>query len=167
MRRVLVGLFLGFLFLVFAPYNSYAETCGCMGKMGEGAPMMGGMEHRGMGLMGAEHRMWRNLRGLGLDEKQAEAIKEIKSRVMKDTVRKRADFQVARIELKDILDKDPVDMNAAEAKLKQLSSMLTDIRLSHIKALEEVKAKLTPEQREKFKRNLERQRRWVHGRKGM
>ena len=167
MRRVLFGLFLGLLFLVFSPYSSYAEMCGCMGKMGGDVPMMGGMKQRGMGMMGAEHRMWRGLRGLGLDEKQKEEIKEIKSRVMKDTIRKRSDLQVARIELKDILDKDAVDMNAAEAKLKQISSMLTDMRLSHIKAMEEVKAKLTPEQRKKFKGYLERHRKGVCGRMGM
>jgi Spy/CpxP family protein refolding chaperone len=172
MRRVLVDLFFGLLFLVFVPHNSYAEMCGCMGKMGEGMheevmPMMGGMKHRGMGMMGAEHRMWGHLKGLGLDEKQKEAIKEIKSRVMKDTVRKRADIKVAGIELKDILDKDPVDMNAAEAKLKQIESLRTDMRLSRIKAIEEVKAKLTPDQRKKFKRSLERHRRWTQGGKGM
>ncbi len=168
MRRGLVGLFLGFLLLIFAPYNSFADTCGCAGKAGEGAPMAGWMKHhRAMEMRGAEPGIGRNLSGLGLDEKQKEAIKEIRSRAMKDAVRKRADLQVARIELKDILGKDPVDMNAAEAKLKQMSSMLADFRLSRIKAREEVKAQLTPEQREKFKANLERQRRWVRGRTGV
>ncbi len=167
MRRVLVGVGLGLLLLILAPYNSYADTCGCTGKTGEGAHMMEWMKHRGMGMTGPGQRMWGSLRGLGLDEKQQEAIKEIRSRVMKDAVRKRAEIQVARIELRDILGKDPVDMNAAEAKLKQLSAMVTDLRLSGIKAREEVKTQLTPEQREKFKRSLERPGRWAHGRTGM
>ena len=167
MKRVLAGMFLGLLFLVLTPYNSYGEKCGCAGKMGGEMPMMEGMRDRSMGMHGAGHRMWRGLRGLGLDEQQKEAIKEIKSRVMKDTIRKRADIQVARVEMKEILDRDVVDMNAAEAKLKQISSMMTEMRLSHIKTMEEVKAKLTPEQRKKFREDLQRHGRWAGGRAGM
>lgn len=107
--------------------------------------------HDGRGMMKREHHLWRALMSLGLDEKQKEAIKEIESRVMKDTVSKRADVEVARIELRDLLAKDQVNMNAAEATLKKIASLQTDIRLSHIKAMQEMKAKLTPEQRKKFK----------------
>jgi len=92
---------------------------------------------------------------LGLDEKQKEAVREIKSRVMKDTVRKRADLEVARIDLRDLLRKDQVDMTAVEATLAKMASLQTDIRLSHIKASQEIKTKLTPEQRKKFKEMLE------------
>jgi len=58
---------------------------------------------------------------------------------------------VARIDLRDILHKDQVDMNAAETTLKKMASLQTDLRLSHIKAMEEIKTKLTPEQRKQFK----------------
>jgi Spy/CpxP family protein refolding chaperone len=136
MKKVLAGMFLGLLFMVFTPYNSYGEKCGCAGKMGGDMPMMEGMRDRGMAMHGAGHRVWEGLRGLGLDEKQKEAIKEIKNRAKKDTIKKRADIQIARVEMKEILDRDVVDMNAAEAKLKQISSMMTDMRLSHIKTME-------------------------------
>ena len=42
-----------------------------------------------------------------------------------------------------------------EAKMKQLESMRTEMRLSHLKAMEEIKAKLTPEQRKEFREMLE------------
>lgn len=156
MKRILAGFMLGFLALVFVPQYSYAETCGSSDGPGrgfreEGMPMMSPMQHDGMRMMRRGHHLWRSLMSLGLDEKQREAIKEIKSRVMKDTIRKRADVKVARIDLRDLLDKDQVDMNAAEATLKKIASLQTDIRLSHIKALEEIKTKLTPEQRKMFK----------------
>ncbi len=113
--------------------------------------------------MGAAEKMvglepppaWRHLSLPGLDEKQKEAIKKIKSREAKDNIKKMADVRIADIELRDILDKDPVDMNAVEAKLKKISSLMTDIRLSEIKAVEEIKTKLTPEQRKSFKEMLE------------
>lgn len=170
MKRAAAGLFLSFLFLFFASNRSYAEPSGCVDKIvkgmhEEGMPMTGRMEHRGRSMMGFGHGMWRLFGKLGLDEKQKEAIRVINNRVTKDTIRKRADMQIARVELRDILHKDQVDMNAAEAKLKQIASLMTDIRLSHIRAMEEMKAQLTPEQKEKFKLNLDKwkQQRGRHG----
>ena len=66
---------------------------------------------------------------------------------MKEKIRRTADMRIAQIELKDLLSQDPVDMKAVEAKVKQLEAMRTEMQLSHIKAMEECKAKLTPEQR--------------------
>ena len=140
MKRILAGLVLGFLVLVFASQYSSAQTCGSGGGFrAEGMPMMSPMRHDGRGMMGREHHLWKSLMNLGLDEKQREAIKEIKSRTMKDAVRKRADLEVARIELRDLLDKDQVDMNATEATLKKIASLQADMRLSHIKAMQEIK----------------------------
>jgi Spy/CpxP family protein refolding chaperone len=102
------------------------------------------------GIPGADHLIWEHLMGLGLDEKQREAIKEIKSRVIKEAIRKRADERIAGIELKDLLDKDPVDMKAVEAKLKQIETIKSEMHLSLIGAREEIKSKLTPDQRKKF-----------------
>jgi Spy/CpxP family protein refolding chaperone len=160
MKRLLVGMFLGLLSVIFLSHNSYAETCGPIGDYGRGcrdegmhmapppmrSPVMNIMEE----IPGAEHLM-----GLGLDEKQIEAIKEIKSKAIKDAIRKRADERIAGIELKDLLDKDPVDMKAVEAKLKQIEIIETEMHLSLIMATEEVKSKLTPEQRKKFQEILE------------
>jgi Spy/CpxP family protein refolding chaperone len=165
MKRISVSLFLVFLLVVFASHNSYAETHGPIGNpekdcQDEGMHMMPPpMRPPGIGIMEgipeADHFMWKNLTGLGLDEKQREAIKEIKSRVMKEMIKKKADGQVAHIELRDLLDKDPVNMKAIEAKLKQIETIKTEMHLSLIRAREEVKSKLTPEQRKKFKEMLE------------
>jgi len=160
MKKLLVGMFLGLLSVIFLSHNSYAETRGPIGDPGkdfrdEGMhmapppmrpPVMNIMEE----IPGAEHLM-----GLGLDEKQREAIKEIKSRVIKEAIRKSADERIAGIELKDLLDKDPVDIKAVEAKIKQIETLKTEMHLSLIMAIEEVKSRLTPEQRKKFQEILE------------
>lgn len=119
--------------------------CGMKGGMKEG---MG----RGMGdrMKEAEHHLAKALKGLNLDEQQKKMIHDIKSRIMKETIRKMADIRIARIELKDLLLQDPVDMTAVEAKVKQLGTMRTEMHLAHIKALEDIKSKLTPDQRKKF-----------------
>ncbi|HWR58547.1 MAG TPA: periplasmic heavy metal sensor [Thermodesulfovibrionales bacterium] len=152
MRKGLVGLFLGFLFLAFTQGSSFAD--------------MGG-KNWDMGMRGAEHRMWVHLKDLGLDDNQKEAMKDIRSRAEKDAVKKKADLQLAGIDLRDILRKDPVDIKAAEAKLKQLEALRTDLHLARIMVMEEVKSKLTPEQRKKFTKSLERHVMREHGRKGM
>ena len=98
-----------------------------------------------------EHPMWRYLIGLGLNEKQKAEVKEIRHRVMKEMIKKRADERIAGIEMKELIDKDSVDMRAVEAKLKQIETLKTEMQLSLIRAAEEAKSKLTPEQRKKFK----------------
>jgi Spy/CpxP family protein refolding chaperone len=133
---------------------------GCMGGHGKGSGMMGGhgmMGGQGMGagmmggkMMEAEHRLAKVLDGLNLDEQQKKAIGEIKSSIKKDTIRRMAEISIARIELKDLLLQDPLDMKAVEAKVKQLGSLRTEMHLSHLKALENIRTKLTPEQRKKL-----------------
>ncbi len=104
---------------------------------------------KGMG-MGDEHPVLEKLKSLGLDEKQMGEVKAVHFKVMKETIKKRADMQVARVELREILDQDPVDVKAAEAKIRQIEGLSGDIKIMHIKAHEEVKSKLTPEQRKMF-----------------
>lgn len=146
-----------------------AGGCGMMRQMGpgmmgkgmagcQGCGMMGGeMMGRGMGrgMMGGSmmyhHGMMRMFMGLGLDEKQKEAVAQIRDKTMKEMIRKRADRQIAMLELREILAKEPVDMKAAEAKLKQIESVRTDIFMNFVRAREEMKAKLTPDQIKKLK----------------
>lgn len=166
MKRAVVWAFMSLLLVGFASGSSYADKSGAAKgekmKYEEGMSQMGHMRHRGMGMMRAERRIWRALADLGLDEKQKEAVKDIITIAKKDAIRKIADIRIARIELREILDKDPVDMGAVEAKLKQMESLKTEMHMARIKALEEIKAKLTPEQRQKFKINLRKRFGW-HG----
>ena len=90
------------------------------------------------------------LKALGLDDKQKEAVEAIHFRTKKEMVRKRADVQVAEIELREILSKDPVDLNAADTAVKKIEGLKSEIKMLHIKAMEEIKSNLTPEQKKKF-----------------
>jgi|SRR5208283_5610275 len=162
-RQFIIGV-LAVVVMLAGAYYSSAEIIDCRCKPGEGMhedgpPVPHGMRRDGMEMMGGpgdDLPFMMPLMGLGLDEKQKEEVREIKSRLMKSTVRMKADVQIAMIEMKDILDKDPLDMNAVESKLKKTESLLTSIKLSGIKALEEVKSKLTAGQRIKLKEMLER-----------
>lgn len=163
MKRFRVALVLVVLSVVFGAEGSYA-MCKCREGMGEGMQhgmhMGREMEHHGMGGMGGmrgeDHPMWQHLMGLGLDEKQREAARAIKHKEMKEMVKKKADKQIAKLELKEILAKDPVDMKAVEATLKQIEAIETDMHLSHLRTMEEVKAMLTPDQKKKMREMIER-----------
>jgi Spy/CpxP family protein refolding chaperone len=116
------------------------------------------MMHHGQGFRDgsreAGHFLWKKLMGLDLNDKQKDALQAIRSRVVKDNIKKRADLELARVELRELLHKDPVKMSAVEASLKKVESVRTDLHLAHIKAREEVKAILTPEQQKKLKEDF-------------
>ena len=96
MRKSLVSIFFGFIFIAALVSSAQAQMCGCMGEKGgdmQKGGMMGGMGHHDMGMMrgmggmqGGEmmmdddHPMWKHLMGLGLDDKQQEALKALRSK---------------------------------------------------------------------------------------
>ena len=136
--------------LLAAGITTYADAAMHGKKKGAG---MGPGKGPGMGMMGCcmeDGNPMEKLMALGLDDKQKNSIRSIHMNMKKEHIRGRAAVDVGDIELKEILMKDPVDLKAAEAKLKQIEALKTDLHLNHIKAHEEVKAVLTPEQRKKF-----------------
>lgn len=154
MKKILGSLLLSALFLIAVPYSSYAASCDCSGPvMHEGGAPMWKTGHK-MDMDRSGKRMWMKLRLLNLDEKQKEAIKDIKSTLMKEAISKTADVRIARVELKDMLAGDSVDIHAVEAKVKQIGSLQTSLRLLRIKSMLEVKALLTPEQRKKLREDF-------------
>lgn len=123
-----------------------AVSSDAMSKKGAGGMKKGMMEKQ----MCGEHMMMEKLASLGLDDRQKEEIKGIHLKTKKEMIRKKADIQVAGIELKEILGRDTVDLQAAEAKVKQVESLKTEMKMTHIRTREEIKSRLTPEQRKKF-----------------
>jgi len=137
---------------IVAAVSIFAMAAFAYGDMGDhrmGAGMMCGCGMDGQ-RMEAQHNMSKHLMKLNLDEQQKVLIGEIKSRMMKETIRKTADMHIVQIELKELLSQDPMDMKAVEAKVKQLEIMRTEMHLSHIRAMEDIRTKLTPEQRKKL-----------------
>jgi Spy/CpxP family protein refolding chaperone len=127
---------------------------GPSGMMGSGT--MGMMESGGMGGhvgMMEPGPMLRMLKTeLSLSEGQETQLKDIVYQVAKTSIKQRADVQVAEIELQQLLDADPVNIGKIETKLKDIEGLRTGLRLNLIKAHEQVKGVLTPEQRQKLER---------------
>ncbi len=169
MKRFLLVLSSVFALLAAVPYSSYAafpsgpggaacckKTCGRGGMMGGRMWMSRGRRPMMPGLL-----LFKNL---GLSRKQEEEIRQTRSGLLKVVIRKRAGIAIARVELMDLLRQDHVDMRAVGAKLKEIASLQTDLRLARIKAFESIKSELTPAQRAKFRENL-RGFFWMRGRR--
>lgn len=162
MKKISSCFVLSFLVLFIASQFSYAEPMPSMDKVEKGfqkegpfpmmPPMMpcGIWQSKGMPELMNPH--WLHLQSLKLSEKQKEALKEIENTAAKDLIRKSADEQIAEIELRELLDKDSVDLKAVETKLKEIAAIRTETQLIIIKSMENMKAKLTPEQREILKK---------------
>jgi Spy/CpxP family protein refolding chaperone len=88
---------------------------------------------------------------LDLDAKQEKEIREIRSTVLKNMIQKKADLKIARLELRELLHNDPVDMTAVESQVNKMESLRTAMILDGIKTRQEIKSKLTPGQRKKLK----------------
>ena len=89
---------------------------------------------------------------LALSEGQEKQLKDIMYQAAKAGIKQRADVRVAELELQQLLDADPVEMGKVEAKLKDIEGLRTALRLNLIKAHEQAKGVLSPEQRQKFER---------------
>jgi Spy/CpxP family protein refolding chaperone len=107
--------------------------------------------YRWEGRPGPESFGWSHLAAIELNEGQIEKVQAIEQRMAKEEILKGAELEVTRIELQEILGKDPVDLKAVEAKLKKREALMTEIQLASIKAGEQIKALLTSSQKEALK----------------
>jgi len=134
----------------------------------EGVMMGGGMMemmHGGMG-RGGHHGMMghdggaverplislmlQNKGELQLTSEQVQKLEGLRVGFQKGAIRRSADLQVAELELEELRKKEPVDLAKVEAQVKRIETLRAEQRLSRIKVIEEGKALLTPEQRQKL-----------------
>jgi Spy/CpxP family protein refolding chaperone len=126
------------------------EASGPMVHCNGPAPFHGFEKGRAWMHQSRHDRLWKALMQLDLTAEQKTAIHGIRSTLMKDMIQKRADIEIARIELHERLHRDSVDMGGVEAQVKKIESLKTARIINAIKAHEEIKAKLTPDQRNKL-----------------
>lgn len=89
---------------------------------------------------------------LGLDDAQAEKLKDLRNRYRKDMIGMRAKQQVAQIELWEMLDTKDLNLSKVEKKVKEVEGIRTEIMMYRVKALQETKGFLSAEQYENFRK---------------
>ncbi len=145
------------------PGGKESDTSGRQGRTGMGSGMMGSRMMKGMmgsGMMKGYRRMMGagdipNLLNhgdkLSLTDEQMAALKSLEFSLAKKIILKKADLQVAAIDLEGLLSQDKVNMPKVESKLKQIQDLRTEIWLSQIKARIQAKKVLTGKQRQVWK----------------
>ena len=109
--------------------------------------------HHGRPLFGF---VMRHRQELALTPQQLESFQKLATDYRRDSIKRRADVQLARVDLGTMLRPDPanpgkaVDMTQAEAKIREIERARGDMMLSRLRAMEQGKALLTPEQRAKL-----------------
>ncbi len=135
------------------------------GMMGPG--MGGGMSRPGMGRMGRGggraalserpliSLMLRDRQQLGLNDEQVAKFRDLRSGFQKDAIRAGAEIRILEIDLDDLLDQDKVDLAKVEAAVRKQQDLRTNLRLGRIKAIEQAKALLTDDQRQRLRTIVE------------
>ena len=97
---------------------------------------------------------------LGITAEQLGAIRKQESDFRKAEIRDRADLEVKRVDLKDLLEADKPDRAAIDAKLQEISNSRLALEKSRVHFHLAMKEAITPEQREKLHQLMSE--RWRH-----
>ncbi|MBI3593384.1 MAG: hypothetical protein HY200_00330 [Nitrospirae bacterium] len=153
-------------FLMIVPLTAFGqmkdsgkEGKGMMeeGMMGGGdmGGMMGmhgmGMEHDMMGMM----LMMKAMNSLDLTSEQKKIIQQEKIKHQKEAIPLFSKIQMSGVELKEILMGNPIDVAKAKEKLKEKHDAMAEMEMSHILLTQQIKAHLTPEQRDHLESMME------------
>ncbi|MBI2152763.1 MAG: periplasmic heavy metal sensor [Candidatus Rokubacteria bacterium] len=104
---------------------------------------------------------------LGLSPDQVQSLERLRADFQREAIRRDADLRIAEMDLAALLEKDPVDLGQVDAKLREVERLRVDLRLARIRAIEQGKAQLTPEQRAKLRTVLaEPEHGWPRPRRG-
>jgi len=98
--------------------------------------------------------MLQNREKLGLSGDQVKKLEQLKTEFQKESIRRDADVRVAEMDLKGLLEAQPVDMANVEAKVKEIEHSRADLRFARIRAIEKAKELLTADQKKKLQEIL-------------
>ena len=104
--------------------------------------------HRRPSLVGM---LLRNQQQLGLTTQQVDSLRTLGLDARRAQIRRRADRQIAQLDLMSLRFSDPVDMGKVEAKVREIEKLRGDGRIAAFRTADAAKAQLTPEQKEKLK----------------
>jgi len=98
---------------------------------------------------------------LGITAEQVGAIRKQESDFRKAQIRDRADLEVKRVDLRDLLEADKPDRAAIDSKLQEISNARLALEKSAIHYRLTMREAITPEQRKKLHELMSE--RWRHG----
>ncbi len=103
---------------------------------------------------------------LGLTDEQEAQLRKLHSEQRKAQIHRRADLQVARMDLHELLGSKSVDEKAVAAKMREINDLTAAGLKAHVDAQLSLRKVLTPEQVDKMKQLHQRRPRQLHRRPG-
>jgi Spy/CpxP family protein refolding chaperone len=134
------------------------------GRMDGGFGRGGHMGGRGFGMGQREFGLMRALRDpdvrkqVGITDDQYAKIRQQESDFRKTEIRDRADLQVKRIDLKDLLSVDNPDRTAIDSKLQEISASQLALEKSAVDYRLDMRGAITPAQRDKLRQLMKDRR---------
>ena len=83
---------------------------------------------------------------LGLSDEQIEQIRGMQRDFRRASIQRRADIEVAEMDLETLYDADPLDLTAIRAQLEGVAQMRVDGEIGGLQLRQDVRQILTPEQ---------------------
>jgi Spy/CpxP family protein refolding chaperone len=104
-----------------------------------------------LGGPGGPEAYMRHAGELGLSDAQKDQLKEIFASHRKEMIQKRADVEIAEVELRELMMPDSPQFDKAKKKVSQIAKMHGEIAGRQLDALQKARDVLTVEQIEKLK----------------
>lgn len=93
--------------------------------------------------------------GLNLNDDQAKKLHDLFTDYRKGVIQKRANLQVAEIELDELIADPKLDMNKVEKKAREKEAMETDLLLFRVRSMAKAKEFLSDAQYDRFRSMIE------------
>jgi Spy/CpxP family protein refolding chaperone len=97
----------------------------------------------------------RSLQQLGLNESQQNTVQTLLRTHAKERIRLKAEIDTMRVDLRQQLRADTVDLNSVKAALQAIAAKEVDLQMAHLTLMHDIRQVLTPEQQKKFQSLLE------------
>jgi len=124
------------------------------GMMGDG--MMGMQEMMGLHSMGMGSgmmdmmKMMKAAARLELTPDQRKKLQQLHLKHQKEAIPLLGRIRMAGVELQELLLADSVDLDKVKAKVREKHNAMTELEFSHLSLMQQFKALLTPEQRQRL-----------------
>ena len=112
-------------------------------------------EHRhGRGAHFGDH-LQRSLQQLGLNESQQNTVQTLLRTHAKERIRLQAEIDTMRVDLRQQLRADAVDLQSVKSALQAIAAKQVDLQMVHFTLMHAIRQVLTPEQQKKFQSLIE------------
>src|SRR2546425_10741786 len=102
-----------------------------------------------------EEHLHRTVQQLGLSESQQSTVHTLLRTHAKEVIRLKAEIDTMRVDLRPLLQTDPVDMNRVKQALQAIAAKEVDLHLAHLTVMQDIRQVLTPEQQKKLRTMVE------------